>query len=58
MELKNFIDVEGNLADSKILWEKANHVMGGLRSSVSPPPMVEITEDDTTRCETDPPQDP
>jgi hypothetical protein len=28
--------------------------MGGLRSSVSPPPMVEITEDDITRCETDP----
>jgi hypothetical protein len=54
VELKTFIDIEGNLADSKILWEKARHVMGGLRSSVSPPPMVEITEDDITRCETDP----
>jgi hypothetical protein len=53
IELKNFIDIEGNLADSKLLWEKANRVMGGLRSSVSPPPMVEITEDGTTRCETD-----
>jgi hypothetical protein len=54
MELKTFAEIEGNLADSKLLWEKANRVMGGLRSSVSPPPMVEIAEEGTIRCETDP----
>jgi predicted secreted protein len=54
MELKAFTDIEGNLADSKILWEKANRVMGGLRCSVSPPPMVEVKEGGgITRCETD-----
>ena len=54
MELKTFTEIEGNLADSKLLWEKANRVMGGLRDSVSPPPMAEINEKGTTRCETDP----
>lgn len=52
-ELKNFMEIEDNLADSKLLWEKANRILGGLRDSVSPPPMVEIKEEGTIRCETD-----
>ena len=54
MELNIFVDIEEPQADSKLFWSKAKRVMGGLRSSVSPPPMVEISEGDTTRCETDP----
>lgn len=53
MELKAFTEIEDNLADSKILWQKASRVMGGLRDSISPPPMVEINEEDNIRCETD-----
>jgi hypothetical protein len=54
VELNTFVDIEEHQADSKLFWNKAKRIMGGLRSQVSPPPMVEITEDNITRCETDP----
>jgi hypothetical protein len=52
-DLNMFVDIESHQADSKLFWSKAKGIMGGLRISVSPPPMVEIAENDTTRCETD-----
>ena len=54
LDLKRFTDMEKNQRDSKIFWAKAKQVMIGLRSPVSPPPMVESTVDGVTTCETDP----
>jgi len=51
MELKMFKDIERNQADSKLFWQKAKGVMSGLRSSVSPPPMIQLFGES---CETDP----
>ena len=54
LDLKRFTDMEKNQRDSKIFWAKAKQVMIGLRSPVSPPPIVESTVDRVTTCETDP----
>ena len=54
IELAKFRDIETSLPDSKRFWEKAACIMNGVRSSPSPPPVVEVTEDGITRIESDP----
>jgi hypothetical protein len=43
-ELELFTQIEQKQADSKLFWARFKRVAGGLRSSVSPPPMVEGAE--------------
>jgi hypothetical protein len=40
LELEMFHQIEKNHSNSKLLWARAKSVSGGLRSSISPPPMA------------------
>ena len=54
IELDKFKDTETSLPDSKRFWNKADCIMKGIRSSPSPPSVVEVVEDGKTRIESDP----
>ena len=54
IELYKFKDTETSLPDSKRFWNKADCIMKGIRSSPSPPSVVEVVEDGKTRIESDP----
>jgi hypothetical protein len=49
-----FESMENSQSDSKLFWAKAKGIMNGLRSTVSPPPMITVKERGGIRCETDP----